>query len=81
MRVRYITLSAGPDGVIQPGTEQEVPESRGLALIAAGSAVALDAPQSRQSPVQTAVKAPEEKAVTHEPRPAKRTRRPSRKSG
>jgi hypothetical protein len=67
MRVRYLTLSAGPDGVIQPGDVRDVPEVWALALIAAGSAVAVDAPRTRQEPVQTAIAKPEEKAVTHEP--------------
>lgn len=72
MQIRYVTLSAGPEGIFQPGSEQDVPESRARALIAAGSAVAVDSPQTRSQPVQQAVKVPEEKAVTHEPHASNR---------
>jgi len=41
MRVRMVTLAAGPDGVAPPGSEIDVADAVGVALCAAGYAVAV----------------------------------------
>ena len=41
MKVRMVTLMAGPDGVITPGSEIDVADVVGVAMIAQGYAVAL----------------------------------------
>ena len=41
MKIRMLTLAAGPDGVLQAGKIAEVPEARARALIAGGYAVDL----------------------------------------
>lgn len=61
MKVEQITLSAGPDGVFQPGTVREVSEEQGRALIACGAARAIGARE-------VAAFEPEETAAAPEPR-------------
>ena len=41
MKIRMLTLAAGPDGVLQAGKIAEVPEAKARALIAGGYAVDL----------------------------------------
>lgn len=41
MKIRMLTLAAGPDGVLQAGKIAEVPEATARALIAGGYAVDL----------------------------------------
>lgn len=41
MKVRMVTLAAGPDGVTPPGSEIDVADAVGVALCAAGYAVAV----------------------------------------
>lgn len=48
MRVRLKTLLAGPGGVVQPGTVIDLPQADAVALLASGSAVAVDAPKVEQ---------------------------------
>lgn len=48
MRVRLKTLSAGPGGVVQPGTVIDLPQADAVALLASGSAVAVDVPKVEQ---------------------------------
>jgi len=44
MKVRMLTTAAGPDGVYTAGEVWDAPDAEASALIAAGAAVALDAP-------------------------------------
>jgi hypothetical protein len=43
MRIKMLSLYAGPDGVITPGDVVEVSAETGQALLAGGFAVAVDA--------------------------------------
>ena len=42
MKVRMVTLMAGPDGVVMPGSQIDVPDAFGVALCADGYAVAVE---------------------------------------
>lgn len=44
MRIRMLTLAAGPWGSVQPGTELDLPRSEADMLIEGGYAVAVDVP-------------------------------------
>lgn len=50
MRVRLTTLMAGPEGVVQAGSELELARPQALGLIQAGAAVAVDGPRVAPSP-------------------------------
>ena len=59
MRVRFLTVAAGPSGVAMPGDEREVDEAAGRQMVAGGYAVALsvDAPPalaSESAPMEVA---------------------------
>ena len=45
MKVKMITLSAGPDGIVRPGNVIEVKVTEGRALIKGGYAVEIDKPK------------------------------------
>lgn len=45
MKIRMLTLSAGPEGVRAPGQVYDVPADEGQRLIAAGAALAVDGPR------------------------------------
>lgn len=51
MKIRMLTLAAGPDGVLQAGKIAEVPEATARALIAGGYAVAVEVTPGPPSPV------------------------------
>jgi len=65
MRVRTLTLRAGPDGIVQPGSVLEVSEAEAHALVARGYAE-LIGPEPREAPpIETAQAPPApERAVT-----------------
>lgn len=48
MRIRMVRLAAGPGGVLSPGTEHDLPQAEALAIVASGSAVAMEPPAVRQ---------------------------------
>jgi len=45
MKIRLVTLMAGPAGVNQPGEELDLPEPEARRLVEAGSAIALELPE------------------------------------
>lgn len=45
MKIRHITLSAGPGGVFRPGDIRDVSEDEARALITGGYAEALEMPE------------------------------------
>ena len=45
MKVKMITLAAGPDGIIRPGNIIEVKVAEGKALIQGGYAVEINSPK------------------------------------
>lgn len=51
MRVRMVTLAANPDGILTPGTIIDIDDAMAAAMIAAGSAVAIDAPPAPPVPL------------------------------
>jgi hypothetical protein len=61
MRIKHITLMAGPEGTFQPNTERDVPDGVGRALVAGRYAIEV----KRRIPESAVVKAPET-AVTAE---------------
>ena len=65
MRVRLLTLLAGPGGIDHPGSVVEVSEATARAWIERGYAVALDPPVRLAPPIEVAL-APEapEQAVS-----------------
>jgi hypothetical protein len=69
MRVKMKTLAAGPDGVLRPGQEVDLPTAQAKALIEGGYAEPVGTVQ------ETAAVEPSEKAVM----PKKTKRRSSRK--
>lgn len=71
MRVRMLTLAAGPMGVFPPGSVREVSESDAAALIGGGFAVPVDVPRTAAPIVETATVAPTETASTRAPGPAR----------
>ena len=75
MKVRLLTLMAGPTGVVEPGQEIEVDGEMAHALIAGGFAVTLGGRPSAPAPTlapETTTLAPAERAVM----PPGRPRRP-----
>lgn len=58
MKIRMLTLAAGPDGVLQPGQEVDLPGEQARALIEGGYAEAVEKIR------ETAAVEPPEKAVT-----------------
>ncbi|MBS1198153.1 MAG: hypothetical protein H6R18_1938 [Proteobacteria bacterium] len=71
MHIKHVTLYAGPEGSFQPGTEREVADQIGRALVAGNFAVelkrpetaALRAPETAVSAEQTAAAALQKIAV------------------
>ena len=45
MKVKMLTLAAGPDGIVRPGSVIEVKVAEGRALIKCGYAVEIDKPK------------------------------------
>lgn len=79
MKVRMITLAAGPEGVLQPGQEVELPAKEAMALIAGGYAEEVEsqpAEETLESVRETAAVEPPEQAVT----PKKTTKRRKKRS-
>jgi len=50
MKVRMLSLAAGPDGVLLPGAEVEIPDDPARALVAGGYAVAVGSASSPTAP-------------------------------
>lgn len=70
MRVRMLTLSAGPAGVVQPGAVVEVSDEEGRALIAGRYAELVEVPIKAAVPVETAtLEGAPEAAVARRGRP------------
>ena len=67
MHIKQLTLMAGPNGVYAPGTQREVSDAEGRALIAGGYAISLHPRQPEH-----AVKTAPEHAIT-----PRRTRKPA----
>ena len=61
MKIRQLTLMAGPKGVVQPGQVVEVTAKEGKARIKAGVAVAV--PDKRETATSTQAKDKETTAV------------------
>lgn len=61
MRIKHITLMAGPEGTFQPNTEREVDDALAASLIAGGYAIEV----KRRAP-EGAVARPRETATTAE---------------
>lgn len=77
MRVRMVSTAAGPWGTATAGSEVDVPEDLGRALIAAGAAVAVGASSDAAVAPTAATAEPDaERAVR--PRPRGRPRRSGR---
>ena len=77
IRVRHLTLAAGPDGVWQPGEVREHDDATGRALVDGGFAEELP-PERRPAPpaVETAAAPPPaENAAAHVGRRGGRARR------
>lgn len=74
MKIRMLTLAAGPDGVLQAGKIAEVPEARARALIAGGYAVDVSPKEPNPSP---SLKGREEEGVD-EPEDARAPGAPER---
>lgn len=54
MKIRHVTLDAGPAGVFPVGFEHVVPDAEAEALIAGGYAVAVDAPAAKKAAKEAA---------------------------
>jgi len=61
MRIKHLTLSAGPEGTFPAGTERDVADAEGRALVAGGYAIKI----SPRRP-EFAAKPPPEKSTTAE---------------
>jgi hypothetical protein len=55
MKIRLLTLAAGPDGVMPAGSVADVSEDLGRALIDGQFAVAVDLP-AKPAPIETAMR-------------------------
>jgi hypothetical protein len=64
MRIRLLTLSAGPGGVIQPGQVVDLPEAMGQALVDGGFAVrvGVQTPPVKSAPESAAIQPAENAA-------------------
>ena len=75
MKVRLLTLMAGPDGVVHPGALIEVSAEEAQAFIAGGFAEQVEQsgkPEATEpAPVETAAVEPGNRAVRPAPRPRK----------
>jgi hypothetical protein len=67
MRIKMLTLAAGPDGVFQPGDERDVADAVGKALVLARSAVCLDPTPTAEASYSHADAAVTESAVARHP--------------
>ncbi len=77
MKIKTTTLAAGPKGITPADTEMEVSEEIGRAMIASGSAVAVETREdSRAASAETASLGGEETTATNigRSRPKKRGR-------
>lgn len=77
LKIRMIKLAAGPEFVLRSGHEYKVPWDQGLALVAAGAAIALD-PIGDPVEKEIAVIEPAETAV--KPKTTRRRRAAKRKA-
>lgn len=74
MKVRILTLAAGPEGNFRPGDIADFPETKAAEWIEAGYAAAVDPPRAKPAPEPPGepevAEAPEEaeRAVQPEPR-------------
>lgn len=76
MKIRLISLMAGPAGVVQPGQVIDMqPDSYAEAMVAGGYAEKVEAkdaaPMASPAPAETTTAAPPENASTRRPRPPK----------
>jgi hypothetical protein len=73
MHIRQLQVEAGPEGVVLPGRERDVPDDFGAALIACGAAALVPAPTVKQvASAEAAVEPPAAEAAVEPGRPAKR---------
>lgn len=72
MKVKMVTLAAGPEGMLRPGAEIDLPQEKAMALIEGGYAVPVHVVR------ETATVEPPEQAVEPESKP--RRRRSTRKA-
>lgn len=79
MRIQQKTLSAGPDGVFQPGSIREVDEATGRYMIAQGIAVRVKSAAPAAAPEvavrEAATAEPEAEQAADTDRPNRRRRR------
>jgi len=70
MKIRMLTLMAGPDGVLAPDQVVNLPKEKAQALIEGGFAVAFEKQKAEGKPEAAAVEPPE---TTAKPKPKKKS--------
>lgn len=65
MRVKLLTLMAGPDGVFNVGQTIDIPVEQALQIINSGCAVACDTPRKEISIETATIQPPENETVEH----------------
>jgi len=71
MRIRMLTTSAGPDGVMVAGREYEISDEQARELLPL-YAVRVDSPRPKAAPVEVAAIEPQENAAIPEKRRGRR---------